>query len=537
MSKKSSPRNRRTRKYTFDLTSQLSQIHARSFKASYIPEPKLIFYKHFRCVDPKTGLGLYGPWSLNEQGALQQIRLGIIGTGETIDLARQWLVQCRDEIFPPPAMSKTEKIKDPILFPSFPGMSSQSPFGCDLILPDNLIETISQKEIDQVINAGNFGRRMNDGVNLVIERLGILADKESPPDVVICALPKEIEDYCHTGYDRYSKEITVKLTPRERRQKKKMEEDRKKGQLSLFEVMPDTFQEPQIDPTHHNFYRALKARAMELDLPTQIAWQRTFEGAKGTEDAATRAWNFCVGLYYKAGGIPWRVEGLSKGTCYIGISFYKETGSNVLRTSMAQAFSDQGEGIVMRGEPFEWDSRQSPHLSKEAAKDLLSRVLQQYKRHLKQNPTRVVIHKSSRYWEEELQGFKESVGEIPYYDFLTLSYRGIRFLRVGYKPPCRGTVIELDRRNLVLYTRGFVPFYQQYPGMRIPRPIEIIEHHGDSSSNHICQEILALSKLNWNTAAFACAEPITLHFSRGVGQILAEVPPDQTPKPWYRFYM
>jgi hypothetical protein len=149
----------------------------------------------------------------------------------------------------------------------------------------------------------------------------------------------------------------------------------------------------------------------------------------------------------------------------------------------------------------------------------------------------VVIHKSSRYWPEELAGFSAALVDTPYHDFLTLSYRGIHFLRMGHQPPTRGTVIELDRENLVLYTRGYIPYFQKYPGMRIPQPLEIIEHHGDSSSTQICQEILALTKLNWNTASFACAEPITLAFSRGIGRILAEFSPGKEPKHWYRFYM
>lgn len=209
---------------------------------------------------------------------------------------------------------------------------------------------------------------------------------------------------------------------------------------------------------------------------------------------------------------------------------------------MAQAFSDRGDGLVLHGDPFEWNEpRKSPHLPKEAAQDLLSKVLALYQKHLRHKPTRVVIHKSSGYWTEELEGFKDALGNIPYHDFLALDtrgYRGIRFLRMGHHPPARGTVIELDRKNLVFYTRGYIPYFQKYPGMRIPQPLQIIEHHGDSSSTQICQEILALTKLNWNTAAFACAAPITLAFSRDIGRILAEFPTGKEElKHLYRFYM
>ncbi len=541
MSKKSTSSQRPKRKNhrrTFDLANRLNQIQSRSFNAWHLPEPNLVFHKHFRLVDPKTGLGLYGPWALNEEGAPTQIRLGIIGTGETIDRAQQWIRRCANKVHPALPKKRNERVKDPIMFPSFPGMSSNTSFGCDFIVSDNHIETLSSSDIENIINTDDFIKRVNLAIGIIVERLEVISDKPSPPDVVICALPQEIDDYCQGGRPQRGKEVKIKLTPRERRVKKKIEENKKKGQLDLFEVFPDTLDEPKSDPTHYNFYRALKAKAMATDMPIQLAWPSTFIGTDSNEDDATRAWNFCVGLYYKAGWIPWKVEGLSQGTCYIGISFYREKEGTKLRTSMAQAFSDKGDGLVLRGEPFEWNKPgNSPHLTKEGAQSLLSEVLELYQKHLHHKPTRVVIHKSSRYWKEELEGFKEALKDIPYHDLLTLSYRGIRFLRVGYQPPSRGTVIELDRKNLILYTRGYIPYFQKYPGMRIPQPLEITEHHGDSSSNQICQEILSLSKLNWNTAAFACAEPITLAFSKQVGRILAEVPPGQEPKHWYRYYM
>jgi hypothetical protein len=50
-------------------------------------------------------------------------------------------------------------------------------------------------------------------------------------------------------------------------------------------------------------------------------------------------------------------------------------------------------------------------------------------------------------------------------------------------------------------------------------------------------EVMALTKMNWNTADFAGAEPMTLAFARRVGEILAEFPESgPAPRPEYRFY-
>ena len=59
-------------------------------------------------------------------------------------------------------------------------------------------------------------------------------------------------------------------------------------------------------------------------IPVQLAWQVTLEGGPTVEDDATRAWNFWTGVYYKSGGVPWRVTGLERGTCYVGVAFYRD---------------------------------------------------------------------------------------------------------------------------------------------------------------------------------------------------------------------
>lgn len=126
---------------------------------------------------------------------------------------------------------------------------------------------------------------------------------------------------------------------------------------------------------------------------------------------------------------------------------------------------------------------------------------------------------------------------MPRRDFVTIGARGIQFYRTGDYPALRGTFIKFSDTDLLLYTTGYTPFLRTYPGARVPRPLEILEHYGDSPWSVLLQEILALTKLNWNTADFACSDPITLAFSQRVGQILAELPADLVPRPEYRFYM
>lgn len=165
-------------------------------------------------------------------------------------------------------------------------------------------------------------------------------------------------------------------------------------------------------------------------------------------------------------------------------------------------------------------------------------VLDLYKRQNRGNiPSRIIVHKTSRFWDEEVTGFIDACKYVPKTDLVSLGWRGIQFYRTGDYPPIRGTYIKFSDTDLLLYTAGYVPFLRTYPGARVPQPIEIMEHYGDSPWSVVLREILALTKMNWNTADFACSKPITIAFSHRVGQILAELPPDLTPNPEYRFYM
>src|SRR5262249_44253071 len=147
-----------------------------------------------------------------------------------------------------------------------------------------------------------------------------------------------------------------------------------------------------------------------------------------------------------------------------------------LRTSMAQTFTASGDGYVLRGSTFEWDDGKqgrSPHLDSDASQALIRDVLELYKRQNRGSlPTRLVVHKGSRFWDDELEGFRSGAEQVPRIDLVTLGQRGIRFFRPGDFPPLRGTYVKFTDQNFLLYTTGFVPFLRTYPGARIPQPVE-----------------------------------------------------------------
>ena len=117
----------------------------------------------------------------------------------------------------------------------------------------------------------------------------------------------------------------------------------------------------EVSPAHVDFHDLLKAYSLGWGIPLQVmrstTWDSTRQTAKSRsrrsssiQDEATRAWNLHTALYYKAGGVPWRVRRQSGDldSLYVGVSFFHSTDRDEVHTSVAQVFDERGEGVVVR---------------------------------------------------------------------------------------------------------------------------------------------------------------------------------------------
>ncbi len=504
------------------LTERLLQQASPTFPSFFIPEPKLIFGDGELSVDPRAGLAAFGPVASGLSKSV--IRIGIVGTGKGIDATRAYLDRSKGKLF------------DTFCFPDFPGIDKS--FRVAFETDPAIQRVIPLDFFKNAVKSGNPATRLREVVRLVTAELGALSTVEPNPSVVVVVMPPEVENECKTiGAELSAMKIT--LTPVQKIQRR-LEKVRLTGQ----ELLGLTFDEPaeQDGQTGYwNIHHALKAHAMSSGLTTQLAWESTLRGQSGNQDPASTAWNLLTALYYKAGNIPWQLQSVPPNTCFVGVSFYKETPhpDATMQSSLAQVFSGTGEGLVLKGDRAVVDRKRDrkAHLSQSGAEQLLSRALATYESVHQNRPTRVVVHKTSRYWPEELAGFHRAVDVGTRADFVTLEHLGHRFMRCGKEPPLRGSVISLSDSHHVIYTQGYIPFLRTYPGMRIPNPLEVVEHHGDSTVAVICEEILGLTKVNWNSCFFGSSVPITIRFARSVGKILAELPAGVTPQTKYKFYM
>jgi hypothetical protein len=300
-----------------------------------------------------------------------------------------------------------------------------------------------------------------------------------------------------------------------------------------------------------DFHALLKARSLRYKQPIQIVrrntWDPTFRDPRtgrigANQDEATRAWNLHTALYYKNGGVPWRLsrDPSDLSSCYIGIAFYKAADST-LHTSVAQIYNQRGDGIIVRGGPATISSEdRQPHLAEDDARELLETALKRYRAEHLHAPARIVLHKASDYTTEERAGFNQAANDerLALFEMLWLtSSDTIRLYRHGVQPPLRGTFLTVDERRHLLYTSGAVPFYKTYPGHYVPQPLGIRVISADSSPDTLAAEVLALTKMNWNNTRLDGGSPITLRTARAVGTILRHHNSDGPVAGRYAHYM
>ncbi|MHC4116614.1 MAG: argonaute/piwi family protein [Planctomycetota bacterium] len=466
-------------------------------RSFFLDEPELEFGGGARHIDIRYGLALNGALDRHLESAPKVVRVGIVGSASNVEGVHSWIDKCRSGI-------EGKDTHRTTLFPEFPGFGDSGPF-CNFVVDDRLIDTISARDAKQIADVSTEDAFFTASSTRFIEGARDLVDKANA-DVIVCLLP-----------DEFLKRIDVPNTgitgPRSRR--KLRTQDR------------------------FVWHDAFKAASLGLPRPVQVCRPATYGGrihhyardgraVKDTQDEATRAWNFFCALYYKAGGIPWRLlrNPSDLATCFAGISFYHDPASKTMRTSVAQIFNERGEGVIVRGGPAELDEKdKSPHLSESDATDLLLKLLAVYKREHRNTPARLVCHKSSYFSKAELAGCQVAADklEIDSYDLLSMRRSRTRFYRSGAYPPLRGTAVIHDEGALV-YTNGSVDFYRCYPGLYTPRTLDVQFDHIEQSQKALLEEILALTKMNWNSTEMATFEPVTLDAARAVGSILRYVP-------------
>jgi len=478
------------------------------FQTRVYAEPSLEFGGGGQHQDPRYGLAEFGPLQAIPG---DMVRVGIVGTGDTADGLEVFLGRCAGGID-----GKVSPLTN--LYPAFPGMGNLNPFRCEFASGSSLQRRIPKADIRRVIASGSPPKVIQAAAELFTEQARSLLEGTARPDIVVAALPLDL--------------VEAVVNAR-----------------AAGAVLADSEDD---DDGILDFRDLFKARSLLLRVPTQIVWPTLWDDEakisrklkptlRTVQDPATRAWNLLTAMFYKAGKVPWRLptpEGAFKAS-YLGIGFYRELDGKRLLTSTAQMFDERGRGLVLRGAKANTDKGdRHPYLARGDAFDLIGRSVQAYRREHQHSPARLVILKTSRFQSEEAEGMLEAAREldIPQNDLVWVSEGPHQtFFREGDYPPLRGSAIQLGS-DLLLFSRGSAPYYSTYPGMRMPRPLLLRPYACDTAISDLGAEILALTKMNWNTTQFDQRSPIPIKAARQVGRVLKYVSQGQIEQSDYRYY-
>jgi hypothetical protein len=495
-------------------------------KIENLPEPRLSFGAGDIGIDPRRALAQSGP---ADPRPVREVRLALVGPEADVKAVRKWLSHLNHFV----AASEGNATR----FPHWPG--AECALGIRFVIDESFVRPVDPARLEAALAKATTPSGFDDLVELFDGRLqGLFGDHR--PDCIIVCLSEFLGDL---------RVENPRLSPQERRALEILLAEEEEDQLALFQPSPEELKAAEElrtqadDLLFRTFYRALKARinVHSNPVPLQFVRRDTVDrsDARG-QSVATRAWNLAVSLYYKSGGLPWRPHDLPEGTCFIGISFHhqKRRSSDLVYASVAQAFATDVEPFALKGALIDKDQKRDrqPYLNEQQASVLMKDVIAQYEDRAGVLPRRIVVHKTSAYQPEEERGFRHAAKDkVPACDLIWIRSTPFRLIRKGTQEPWRGTLCTLGDETY-LFTSGYVPWWNEYPGPHIPAPIQI----GSAEPTDLRQralEILSLSKMNWNNSEGISRYPITLSFAKRVGQLMSELSENQIPNPSYRFHM
>jgi hypothetical protein len=494
-----------------------------------IPEPLLQFRYSQKLVAPHDGLALFGPYDSEQPSHPASLSYAVIGTQEGLTLAESFF-----DAIKKPIVNDSEKI-DLRLWPNFPGyeVTYHSKF------PDapTMALSLDSQSLTNSSMLNDPHQRASKVVEHYLEKIKVIADSDKNVSVIVCIVPEIVHKNCRPK-STIKDGLGDKITSSERK-------IRASGQTSLFDSYdPETYQ------FSVDFRRQLKGRAMEYGIPIQIIRESTLRledsetrGERGLTTLSDRAWNLTMTMFYKAGGQPWKLATARDGVCYVGLVFRQlDPGSNSgSACCAAQMFLDSGDGVVFRGQDGRWYSQKDKayHLSESAAHNLLSGLLKAYNDLGGQPLTEIFLHCHSSIDSEEFKGFQRACPEgVKLVGIRVRQERsGLRMFREGKLPVMRGSFWEIDKRTAYLWGTGYKPKISNYDGWETPAPLRIDIQHGSADIKQVAEDILALTKLNYNSCKMGDSEPVTIGFSDAVGEILVSNPTIKNPSAKFKFYI
>ncbi|MDR1895223.1 MAG: SIR2 family protein [Prevotellaceae bacterium] len=297
--------------------------------------------------------------------------------------------------------------------------------------------------------------------------------------------------------------------------------------------VPKYFEQFRIGNSEEDFnlHDSIKLYAMNKGIKVQFIEEKSLNAY----EPCKVMWALSASLYAKKGGILWQPETLNKDTAFVGVSYALSKQGNTA-VGCSQLFDASGTGLRLLLRKIN-DPRfihKNPFMKADEARQMIGILREQYN---KSSPVsrlnRIVIHKTTFFTRDEIQGFTQALEGIEDIELLQIQeftpWRGIRYKSIevgkdtyGFSMK-RGTVVQLSESQYLLWTHGCVMSDElkgknlnYYKGGRgIPPPLLIKRFYGKATGDVLTKEILMLTKMNWNSGdSLYKTLPVTLDFAK-----------------------
>lgn len=287
----------------------------------------------------------------------------------------------------------------------------------------------------------------------------------------------------------------------------------------------------------HDF---VKAYCVQKGIATQFLEEHTFSSAQ----QCRVWWWLSVALYAKGMRTPWVLEALDPDTAFVGLGFtinqFAPKGQQVV-LGCSHLYNAQGEGLQFRLSKVENPIiiRRNPHMSYEDARRVAETIRQLFFEAQFRLPPRVVVHKQTRFLDDEKKGLLDGLSGVGAVDLLEVNTdAALRYVSSVVKengnfdednfPVRRGTVVQLDSRKALVWCHGVTDAVTQgwryFQGKRhIPAPLLLRRHAGNADLESLAAEIFGLSKMDWNSADMYSKLPATIYSSKQIARIGAKL--------------
>jgi hypothetical protein len=506
-------------------------VSARNIKAFHIPEPPLLFNHRQLLADPKDGLFLFGP--LEDRTKPAEMRVGVIGTKDGIRRYNAWVKKNRGYI--PAAKSAAHHL-------AFPGFEATF----RTLWPELAIAEleVSKSAIEKAVRIGPRHKRVYETVDIFEKEIRkYLTEEDATPSMWFVIIPDEVHEFC-----RPKSSVPVGdriITPGE------ITRSAARSLIRSPSLFPD--ENVAAEPYRYevDFHNQLKARLLDKQAVLQIVRESTIAPSEVAEetgkirrlqDPANVSWNLSTTAFFKGGGRPWALGQVRSGVCYIGLVFKKTEIDPNGRDACcgAQMFLGSGDGLVFKGAVGPWYSADTKecHLSAAKAQQVAGMVVDAYKKIHGEPPAELFIHARQRFSDQEWEGFSQAVpSSTKLVGVRIRPSTDIKLFRTGRSPVLRGTVYQVYERMGYLWTLGFVPELQTYAGREVPNPLLVEITRGTADLATVMQDVLGLTKLNFNACIYGDGLPVTLRFASDVGEILTAAPLGDLPPLPFKHYI